>query len=185
MKKKKILERYSRTPDNRLIINIAAGRVENLYNNFDRHTPYVKKELDQDLVDYMIDCASEIEDENFVIQIHLENSLGSELVSRVEASISNYFIYLRELEYRELARMTRTSLILFTIGVVILIISVWMNQVVKPLGDVVAHVFAEGFNVAAWVSLWNAIATFIINWSPHRRKIKVYDRISRAPVQFL
>lgn len=182
--KKNILNRYSRTIDNKIIIDIATGRFEDLFNNFDKYAPYRKKELDQDLADYLVDSVSEIGKEPFVIQFSFTVSASVDLTSRVRTSVHNYFLYLKELELREMTRMTRTSLILFFLGVVILALSVWFNQKIANFGDVVAHVFAEGLNVAAWVSLWNAIATFLINWAPHRRKIKRYERISKATILF-
>ena len=182
--KKQILNRYSRTPDNKLRIDIAAGKVEDLYNDLDKHAPYRKKELDQDLVDYIIDSVSEIGKEDFVIQFRFTTATDASMMSRVKRSIHNYFLYLKELEFRELARMTRTSLILFSIGVVILSLAVWTNQKIAGHGGVIPHVFAEGLTVAAWVSLWNAIATFLINWAPRRRQIKMYERISKATISF-
>ena len=80
--------------------------------------------------------------------------------------------------------MARSSLTLSAIGIVILFLSVWINQ--KTAGEltVIGHVFAEGLTVAAWVSLWNAIAIFLINWAPHRRQIKMYKQISKAKILF-
>ena len=52
--KKQILGRYSRTPDNKLMIDVVAGKVIDLFNDFDKHAPYIKKDLDPDLVEYMI-----------------------------------------------------------------------------------------------------------------------------------
>ena len=72
---------------------------------------------------------------------------------------------------RKLAAMMRTSLLLFCVGVAILFFSVWSHQQ-HVFGDtVVANVFAEGLTVAAWVALWNALATFLINWAPQRRQM--------------
>ncbi len=31
-------------------------------------------------------------------------------------------------------------------------------------------------------SLWEALATFLINWLPHWRQIELYQRITEAPV---
>jgi hypothetical protein len=80
--------------------------------------------------------------------------------------------------------MARTSFVLLVIGVVILFFSVWINKKAADYGDIIPHVFAEGLNVAAWVSLWNSIATFLINWVPHRRKINMYEQISKATIFF-
>lgn len=182
--KKQILDRYSRTPDNKLKIDIAAGKVEDLFNDFDKHAPYRKKELDQDLVEYLIDSVSEIGNEDFVIQFRFTTLADTKLTSRVKTSIHNYFLYLKQLKLRELARMTRSSFILFFIGIVILSMAVWINQKIAGHETVITNVFAEGLNVAAWVSLWNAIATFLINWAPHHRQIKMYERISKATILF-
>ncbi len=182
--KKKIVDRYSRSSDNKIVIDIAAGKVEDLYNDFDKHAPYVKKELDQDIVDYLIDSVSEIRKEDFVIHFRFTTPAHRDLTSRVETSIKNYFLYLKELEIRELKRMTRTSLILFILGTVILFLSVWIHQKIADYGNIIVHVFAEGLTVAAWVALWNAIATFLIHWTPHHRKIKMYERISKATIHF-
>ncbi len=149
--KKSILDRYARTSDNKIILDIYAGKVEDLYNNFDKNAPYVKKDLDQNLVEYLIDSVREIGKEDFVIQFRLLSSADTRLTSRVKTSIHNYFQYLKELEFRELARITRTSFILLAIGVSILCLSVWVNQRMADAdyGAVITHVFAEGLNVAA------------------------------------
>lgn len=182
--KKQILDRYCRNQDEKLVIDIAAGRLEDLFNDFDRHAPYRKKELDQDLVEYIIDSVSEIGGEDFIIQFRLKTLSDPNLTSRVKTSVHNYFLYLKELELRELARMKRSSFILFFIGVVILTLSVGVNQKIPGHETVIGNIFAEGLNVAAWVSLWNAIATYLVNWAPHRQQIRMYERISAAPVLF-
>lgn len=110
--KKEILDRYLRTDDGKVIIDITADKIEYLYNDFDKHTPYIKKELDQDLVDYLVDCVREIGNEAFLIKFGLTQSVDNDLQSRVQASIHNYFLYLKELEIREMKQMLRTALIL-------------------------------------------------------------------------
>ncbi len=182
--KRNILNRYSRTAGNEIIIDIAARRIEDLFSDFDKHAPYRKKELDQDLVDYLIDSASEIGTNKFVIQFHFTKLTDENLTSRVTASVRNYFLYLIALEFRALRRMARSSLILFAIGVVFLFLSVWVNQKTVDNGTVIGHVFAEGLTVAAWVSLWNAIANLLIDWAPRRRLIKMYKNISKAKIIF-
>jgi hypothetical protein len=105
-------------------------------------------------------------------------------MSRLKISINKYFLYLKDLEVRELKGMFRTSLILLLVGIAILTLSVWLNRFIQVHETVVSRVFAEGLTVAAWVSLWEALATFLINWLPHRRHIKLYARVANAPVLF-
>jgi hypothetical protein len=181
---KDILERYARSSDGVVIIDIAANRIEELYNDYDKSAPYLKKDLEQDLVDYLVDSVREVGKEKFAIRFSIAGTVDPAPMSRVKMSIQKYFFYLKELERRELKRMFRTSLILFVIGIAILTLSVWMNRMFETDETVVIRVFAEGLTVAAWVSLWESLATFLINWAPHRRRIRLYERIAEAPVLF-
>jgi len=183
--KKHILDRYTRTADHQLIIDITANKVEDLYNNFDKQAPYVKKELDPEFADYLIDSVNDIGKTDFVIQFHFNVLDDEHMLSRVEKSIHSYFLYLIDREFKELSAMTRSTLILFCIGVVFLSLSVWAGQKVEGAGSVFAKIIAEGLTVAAWVSLWNAIANFLINWIPHHRQIGLFKRISSAQIVFV
>ena len=182
--KKRIIDRYARNAAGELMIDITAERVEDLYDDYDKRSPYHKKELYQGLVDYISDSVSEIGKERFVIRFIFSERLDGELTARVKKSFQNYFLYLRELEYRELGRMSRTSLILFVIGVSFLSLSVWVNRIIGADDTVIYRVFAEGLTVAAWVSLWESLATFLINWVPHRRDIRLFGRIASAHLEF-
>lgn len=183
--KKKILERYTRDADGCYIIDISAGKISDLYNDFDKHMPYVRKELDQDLAEYITDSARDLSNEDFNIRFQLMEPAEDIMKERITKSINSYFIYLKTIELKELSRVLRTSLIFFFIGLSLLFLSVWVNEQISPETTVVTKVFAEGLTVAAWVSLWEALATFIINWTPYTRQIKLYERIAKAPVQFM
>lgn len=179
-----ILERYARSSEGGVIIDIAANKIEDLYNDYDKSATYLKKDLEQGLVDYLVDSVREVGKEKFVIQFSIAGAVSAEATSRVKMSLRKYFFYLKELEHRELSRMFRTSLILFIVGIAILTVSVWVNRLFETEATVVSRVFSEGLTVAAWVSLWESLATFLINWAPHRRKIRLYEQIAGAPVLF-
>lgn len=183
--KSKILERYTRLPDGRYVIEINAGKIGDLYDDFDSYTPYVRKELDQDLVEYITDSASDLGKETFLIRFYLLQAPTEEMKSRITASINSYFLYLKNLELNELARVMRTSSIFFVVGVALLFITVWINKNLSADASVLKQVFAHGLTVASWVSLWEALATFIINWAPYTRQIKLYERTARAPVEVM
>ncbi len=183
--KKDILDRYTRTDDGRYIIDITAGKIEYLYNNFDKHAPYIRKDLDQELVDYIIDCVKEIGKGDILIQFRIDEKVEAELIERIKTSIKNYFLYMKELEILELKQMRRRSLIFFLIGIAIMLLSIWVNDLEMIRETAIGHVFAEGLTVAAWVSFWESAAIFLINWIPHRRQIKQFQQIAEATVQII
>lgn len=180
-----ILDRYSRAKNGQYIIDINAGKISDLYNDFDKQAPYIKKELDQNLVEYLTESAMDMEKEAFIIRIGLIEPPDDTMKVRITSSINSYFQYLKMIELQELRRNMRTSLIFLFMGVAILFLSVWVNQQLTEQATVVSKVFAEGLTVAAWVSLWEALATFLVNWTPYSRQISLYERIANAPVQFI
>lgn len=181
---KHILDRYLRAGDGSLLIDIDVPRFEDIFSHYDKSSPYLKKDLEWGLVEYIVDSAQEVGDEPFSLQFTVHNPLDNDARARLRDTIGIYFIYLKELELRELRQMFRKSLILLLIGIAVLTLAVWVNQQTLPGQTVIERVFAEGLTVAAWVSLWESLATFLVNWMPYRRKIKLFERIAGAPLLF-
>lgn len=182
--KKSIIARYERTERGEVIIDASVRTVEDLYNNFDRTAPYLRKDLDQEFVDYVTDCVREIGREPFTIQISLSAMPGEDVMDRVRRSIRTYFLYLQETDRRAIRNMLRRSIVLFVIGLALLVPAIVMTRRASSSEGVLAEVFAQGLTVAAWVSLWEAIANLFIEWYPHRHDIKQYGRVTDAPVIF-
>ncbi len=182
--KKSILSRYERTDRNEVIIDASIRTVEDLYNNFDRTAPYVKKDLDQEFVDYVIECVREIGRSDFVIRISLTNMPDEAVMDRVRTSIQTYFQYLQETEKRALGAMFRRSVVLFGIGLALLALAIMATRRLSTDEGVLAEVFAQGLTVAAWVSLWEAIANLFLEWFPHRQDIRRHTKVINAPVMF-
>lgn len=182
--KKDILSRYERTGDGLLVIDVFVERVVDLYSYFGRTAPYLKKDLDPEFVDYLIECVREIGSTDFIIRVSLSEPAAEAVVTRVRQSIGNYFKYLQGLELRKRRTMFRTTSLLFGAGLVLFAISIMVNQRMALTSGVVLRVFAEGLTVAAWVSLWEALATLLIQWPPQIRDVRIYDSIANAQVVF-
>ena len=184
MRKKEFLSRYEKNPAGIFMIDVTTSKAGDLYNNFDRSVPYSRRDLDQDLVDYLIDSARELRHELFAIRFTFDNLPDEVLQSRIRKSITGYFLYLAELEHQKIRRMMRRSMILMAIGISIMFFSIQVNQAEKLLESVVGKIFAEGLTVAAWVSLWESLATFLIEWSPHRAEIKLFKQLADSKIFF-
>ncbi|MDH5218494.1 MAG: hypothetical protein OEX19_12400, partial [Gammaproteobacteria bacterium] len=99
---------------------------------------------------------------------------------RIRGSLKTYYHYLAESENEKILQMFRRSTIFLAIGLGILFVSVWLNQFLGPERSVTANVFAEGLTVAAWVSLWEALAVFLIEWFPRRKNVLLYRNLAEA-----
>jgi hypothetical protein len=184
--RKKILERYEKTAGGLVIIDVAAGRVEDLYEDFDRTAPYHKKDLEEGLVYYLTECVREIGRAKFVIRFTFEQYPSEELMRRVATSIYKFFIYQRELEAGAMKKMLRTSMTLFVIGIAILGISLWLSHLIAAAGErsFLNTFFSEGLTIVAWVSMWEGLATLLLNLVPHLNRIRQYGSIAGANVLF-
>jgi hypothetical protein len=182
--KRDVVDRYERTENGQIVLDASVKSVEHLYNNFDRTAPYSKKDLDQDFVDYLTDSVREIRNHDFIIRISLSKMPDEAVMERVRKSIKTYYTYLRELELRAVTVMLRRSALLFVIGLILLASAIETTRRLSSDEGVLAGVFAQGLTIAAWVSMWEAIANLFLEWNPHRKNIRLYDKITSAPILF-
>ena len=178
--KKKIIERYDRDKNGSIIIKISAKHMEDLYDHFDKSSSFVKKDLNSELVNYMIESVSEIGSEKFIIKFYLENRADDISQEKIRESIHNFFEYLEELERKKMNQQIKNSIIFTLLGFLFVGISIFMDR----NEGMVSKVLAEGVMVAGWVSLWEAVATFLIKWFPHSKKFKIFKRVSLSHVEF-
>jgi hypothetical protein len=182
--KDEILGRYARGPANEIVIDVDAIRVADLYENFDRRAPYIRRDLDSDLVEYLTGCARELGNHPFSIRFTFQELPDPNHLVRIRRSLKGFFAYLREVERNKIHRRLRSSLVLGGVGLTLLSFSVWVNQAIGIEQPLVKDVFAEGITIAAWVAMWQAFATYLIEWVPARLDIRLYGRLSQAPLLF-
>lgn len=182
--KNDFLARYERDDQGGVIIDVSATRVEDLYNGFDKTSPYIRRDLDKDLVDYLVSCVSELTDHKFVIRFAIASPLGATRPSKVQNSVKEYFLYLLKREKRKLLKMFRRSAFFLVLGIAILSASVSISRLDRSAGHVLSNVLAEGLMIIAWVSLWEAFAVFLVDWFPHRRSILVFRSVANAELRF-
>jgi gas vesicle protein len=173
-----ILDRYDKDNTNRVIIKISTKKIEDLYNDFDKESSFSKKDLDEELVEYIIDSVKEIGDEKFVIKFYFKER-SEENYERVTNSIKNFFEYLQDLEKSSMKEQITNSFIFMIIGIFFTTISLTLSD-----ESLTQKILSEGLMVAGWVSLWESLATFLIKWLPFSKKLKIYKRVVKAEVEF-
>ncbi|MCF7816851.1 MAG: hypothetical protein K9M54_03115 [Kiritimatiellales bacterium] len=182
--KKKILDRYPCDSRGLRIVDIAAQRVNDLYDDFDKNAPFLKKGLNDFMVEYLIESVRELGKENFLVNFSLAEELDPSVKERVRKSIGSYFDYLLEKNLRQIHTIFRTASILLLLGAVLLTGSIYMTHNRALNDSVVNNVLSEGLIIASWVSLWEALAGFLLNWQPAMRDRFIYRRLLRSEVTF-
>ena len=182
--KEDIFSRYEFHSSRRLAIDVSVGKIEELFEDFDSAASYVKKDLDQDFVDYLIESVQEIGGYDFVIRINLPMLVQEKHRKRVRKSIRSYFRYLELLERRRLRKMLWKSFLLFSLGMLLLILSMTLKGNMAHISVLMQDLMIEGLTVAAWVSLWSAFGGLIFELAGMIVDIRIYRRIASREVVF-
>lgn len=182
--KEDIFSRYESHSGRRLAIDVSVGKIEELFEDFDSAASYVKKDLDQDFVDYLIESVREIGRYDFVIRIRLPVVVPERYRKRVRKSIKSYFMYLELLERRKLRKMFWKSFLLFLVGMLFLALSMSLKGNMVHATGVAKELTTEGLTIAAWVSLWSAFANLLFELGRIVSDIRIYRRIASREVVF-
>ena len=182
--KQDIFSRYESHSNRRLAIDVSIGKIEELFEDFDSAASYVKKDLDQDFVDYLIESVQEIGSYDFVIRINLPIHVQEKHRKRVRKSIKSYFRYLELLERRKLRKTLWKSFLLFCLGMLLLTVSLIFRGNAGYLSGLIQELLVEGLTIAAWVSLWAAFAGLIFELTGIIVDIRIYRRIAGREVVF-
>jgi hypothetical protein len=183
-KRNTILDRYEHTSDGKIIIDVRVFAIEHLYDNFDNTASYLKKDLDGDFADYLLDCINEIDSQPFIIRISLEQPSGQDKKRRLRKSIRNYFSYLRDVERGAMRQFYRRLIALFGLGLTLIFLSLQLRPDLGGTASVLRTLAGEGVTIAAWVTLWEVFADIIVNWYPQHKKVVHCSRLADAPVVF-
>jgi hypothetical protein len=177
-----ILNRYERSDDKHFFLDVAATNVTDLFNSYDKHAPFVRRDLDEDLVGYLTQCAGELRSEQFVIRLTLKEPPDDQKFARVQTSIAGYFDYLIEKEQQDSRRRLRRSTLLVLIGIGILFASVIVERNWKIENSVLFTVLSQGLTILAWVAIWEALAMLALDWFPFHRRVSIYRKLAAARV---
>lgn len=176
-----ILEnRYEFTKDGKAIIDISVESMNDLFNSFDKKATFVKRELDQDFVDYIMDSVKEVGDREFLIKVSIDQEYNMLQENILRKAVANYFSYLYQIENRNLRKEMRKFTMLMLLGIVLFTMVYLYKLPETEEIELWKKIFQEGVIVAAWVAIWEAVTSLIFGWNPYYLKRGIYERIATA-----
>ncbi|MFV7791312.1 hypothetical protein ACNO6Z_10730 [Aliarcobacter lanthieri] len=179
MTKNSILERYDKDENGNLIIRIHTPKVEDLYENYDKKSTFIKKDLKEDLEDYLIESVEEIDNNPFKIVFYFDEKSTSATEDRLKISIKEYFEYLQYLKKIKIKESIKNSLIFIVIGFILVAFAFILSE----NEDFIIKLLSEGIMVGGWVALWEAGAILLINWIPLKKELNIFKKISNANIE--
>ena len=159
--------------------------INQLFNTLDP-SPFHEKDLDHDAEEFILSWAQEFHRHEPVdLIVHLEKlPEGHDARRLVEEAIHNYFAYrarLNELEFKRLMKQGRMSLVvgLSFLGLCLLLIELLLVN----LPGALPNFLAQSLTIAGWVAMWRPMEIYLYSWWPLRRRGKIFDKLSRMPVE--
>ena len=166
-------------------IEIFVDQIEQLFNSMDP-SPFHERDLDHDAEEFIVSLAREFSaNAPFVLIVHLNGPLERNMSPEmIEEAVRNYFAYrakLNQLEFKRLLKQGRTSLI---IGLLFLAACLFLSELMFRQDEgTLARIFRESLTIAGWVAMWGPMQIFLYDWWPLRRLGKIYQSLSRMPVE--
>jgi hypothetical protein len=168
-------------------VELNLREVGQLFNTMD-HSPFHERDLDRDAEEFILSWVREFPlNAPVVLVVYLsEFPVGQEPQKLVEEAVHNYFAYrarLNRLEFSRLMKEGRQSLV---IGLMFLLgcLAVSNTLTGKATGTL-PSLTRESLTIAGWVAMWRPMQMYLYDWWPLRRRGRVYEKLSRMPVEVL
>ncbi len=168
------------------VIRLRLHEMSQLFNSMDP-SPFIEKDLDDDAEEFIVGWAQEFSrDAPLRLSITLDEWPAEDPKELIKEAVHNHFKHCGEitnLEFRRLLKQGRTSLF---IGVVFLSVCLLLSNILfRGVDGTWAAVARESLTIAGWVAMWRPMQIYLYDWWPLRRRIRVYQKLSRMPVEVM
>jgi hypothetical protein len=179
------IEEHYRSENGAILIEMRLRTVMQIFNSLDP-APFHEKDLDPDAEEYITGIVQDFplaQPMKIVIHLPCREAECEEAQTLAEA-IGNHFNYLEASAARELRLKFRQGRVSLAIGIAFLLSMGVISTLIAPYTThgYVAWV-AGGLLIVSWVAMWEPINIFLYLWWPIRRKMLIYQKISRMPVE--
>ena len=166
-----------------IFIDLQLDFYRELYNEWD-FSPLINRDLDEDLLKYLETCCEEIPAHyRLVICFSIPKAVYDiEKERRASEGIRNFFRYLLRYHRRRHTRMNGRMLFVLFLGVSMISITSLVNYIGGD--EFIRGLAYEGLMVGGWVAFWEFFSMLFFRFSEHREKIRVYQRLLEAEIEY-
>ena len=164
-------------------IDVLLDNYRELYNEWD-FSPLQNRDLDEDLLDYLLSCSSEIPVKHpLSICLNLPGSIQDQLKeSRCAKGFHNYFTYLLRKETLNTRKILRQMAAYFAVGTILIIVAYTLRNLSIPTAWM--QILYEGITIGGWVAFWEFFSIFFFSLNQHRSLKRRYERLLKAQIVF-
>lgn len=169
------------------VIKLRLAKVDQLFNSLDP-SPFHERDLDAGAEEYIVAWARELpRDVDLRIRIELPgDELRRASTRGIDQALGNYFGYRADLVRRDLRELFRMGRRYLGIGLVVLMACLLSGHLIRTYlpDNPVMRVVEESLLILGWVANWRPLETFLYDWWPIWRRLRLYRRLEKAAVEF-
>ncbi|MDD1678929.1 MAG: hypothetical protein LUO93_07105 [Methanomicrobiales archaeon] len=178
---------YYKNVDGTILIEIKLQEIMQIYDSLDP-SPFYQKVLDRNAEEYITEAVMDFPAHILLkLVVYLpEKEMQKEAARELDQAIHNHFKYKTNQTQRELREKFMGGRMALIIGVVFLASTLAANIAIASQPDnVINQVIRSSLLIIGWVAMWQPVNTFLYEWWPIRRKIKVYRKIGSMEVSIV
>lgn len=165
-----------RLEDGHPCVDVRIDSVEHMFDNRDP-APFRARDLDPDLVEYLLAAAEDVASEDFRVVFWLGTpGQAGDVVPAFRAHVA----YELDRVDRNSRRQRREGRITLLVGLIALAATVIGAQVIPDVPG--ADIARELLHVASWVVMWRPIDTLVYHWLPLFRQRRQWKRLADAKI---
>ena len=169
---------------NSFVVEVALNSYADIFNDFDP-SPYRKKDLNPELMDYLNECSSDIPlDYPLILQFKIpKNQLDAAEEKRVKDGLKAYYAFSRYEAYTNYKKLIYQSILNVLISTFLLSFSIMINFFYP--GNLFLSVVEACITVGGWVFLWQAITMVVFERKSYKKRFLTFKRFNEALINFI
>ena len=179
---KKIYDRNEETKS--FIVKTSINQYTDIFNDLDP-SPLKKRDLDQDLIKYLLTCSLDIP-LKYMIELHFicpSNMEDKTKEERAKTGLKTFCNLTMLTLKEELQNSYKKAFVYIAIFIILISAAFTFGPVFER--NVIAETLREGIFIGGWVFLWEAIAIIFIQRKKPISDFKRFERLSNAEILFI
>jgi hypothetical protein len=175
---------YYKNVDGTILIEMKLQEIMQIYDSLDP-SPFYQKVLDRNAEEYITEAVMDFPSYTALkLVVYLpEKEMQKEATQVLEQAIHNHFTYKVNQAQRELREKLTGGRAALVIGLVFLAATLAANLAIASQPDnVINQVIRSSLLIIGWVAMWQPVNTFLYDWWPIRRKIRIFTKIRTMEV---
>ncbi|HBJ83159.1 MAG TPA: hypothetical protein DDZ88_04650 [Verrucomicrobiales bacterium] len=167
------------------LIEVKLTELNQLFNSMDP-SPFHERDLDRNAEEFIVSWAQEHpKQHDLKLLVHLAKrpADATDAQKLVADSVAHYFEYRANMALREFKHLMREGRAALLVGLAFLAICQITATLLTQSYGSWQTVAREGLTIIGWVAMWKPLEICLYRWWPVLTLRRLYQRLSRMPVE--